>query len=51
MTHDNSYPVATKAMNLGLTKIHDGSQIVMGTVCLDHPLLITITATDDANSS
>ncbi|KAK8920139.1 Homoaconitase, mitochondrial [Metarhizium anisopliae] len=33
MTHDNSYPVATKAMNLGLTKIHDGSQIVMA---LDH---------------
>ncbi|RYP46780.1 hypothetical protein DL768_007069 [Monosporascus sp. mg162] len=33
MTHDNSYPVATKAMNLGLTKIHDNRQIVMA---LDH---------------
>ncbi|RYP59762.1 hypothetical protein DL770_010145 [Monosporascus sp. CRB-9-2] len=33
MTHDNSYPVATKAMNLGLTKMHDNRQIVMA---LDH---------------
>ena len=31
MTHDNSYPVATKAMNLGLTKIHNTDQIVMST--------------------
>jgi hypothetical protein len=38
MTHDNSYPVATKAMNLGLTKIHDNRQIVMGTIFLNHPL-------------
>lgn len=30
MTHDNSYPVATKAMNLGLKKIYNSGQIVMG---------------------
>ncbi|EGR45316.1 homoaconitase-like protein [Trichoderma reesei QM6a] len=33
MTHDNSYPVATKAMNLGLKKIYNSGQIVMA---LDH---------------
>ncbi|KAL6876785.1 homoaconitase-like protein [Trichoderma novae-zelandiae] len=35
MTHDNSYPVATKAMNLGLKKIYDRGQIVMA---LDHDI-------------
>ncbi|KAF8473290.1 hypothetical protein BDZ91DRAFT_714343 [Kalaharituber pfeilii] len=33
MTHDNSWPVATKFMSIGATKIHDREQIVM---TLDH---------------
>ncbi|KAF1353165.1 homoaconitase [Delphinella strobiligena] len=33
MTHDNSWPVATKFMSIGATKIHDKRQIVM---TLDH---------------
>ncbi|KAL1303817.1 hypothetical protein AAFC00_000277 [Neodothiora populina] len=33
MTHDNSWPVATKFMSIGATKIHDNKQIVM---TLDH---------------
>ncbi|KAK5163623.1 mitochondrial Homoaconitase [Saxophila tyrrhenica] len=33
MTHDNSWPVATKFMSIGASKIHDPSQIVM---TLDH---------------
>lgn len=33
MTHDNSWPVATKFMSIGATKIHDSNQIVM---TLDH---------------
>jgi homoaconitate hydratase len=33
MTHDNSWPVATKFMSIGATKIHDPQQIVM---TLDH---------------
>jgi homoaconitate hydratase len=33
MTHDNSWPVATKFMSIGATKIHDPKQIVM---TLDH---------------
>ncbi|KAK5730184.1 mitochondrial Homoaconitase [Elasticomyces elasticus] len=33
MTHDNSWPVATKFMAIGATKIHDPKQIVM---TLDH---------------
>ncbi|KAJ9622398.1 mitochondrial Homoaconitase [Taxawa tesnikishii (nom. ined.)] len=33
MTHDNSWPVATKFMSIGATKIHDNRQIVM---TLDH---------------
>ncbi|CAK4034710.1 Homoaconitase, mitochondrial [Lecanosticta acicola] len=33
MTHDNSWPVATKFMSIGATKIHDTKQIVM---TLDH---------------
>ncbi|KAL1841895.1 hypothetical protein VTJ49DRAFT_6417 [Mycothermus thermophilus] len=33
MTHDNSWPVATKFMSIGATKIHDNRQVVM---TLDH---------------
>ncbi|KAF2427142.1 putative Homoaconitase mitochondrial precursor [Tothia fuscella] len=33
MTHDNSWPVATKFMSIGATQIHDRNQIVM---TLDH---------------
>ncbi|KAK5120102.1 mitochondrial Homoaconitase [Meristemomyces frigidus] len=33
MTHDNSWPVATKFMSIGASKIHDKNQIVM---TLDH---------------
>lgn len=33
MTHDNSWPVATKFMSIGATSIHDTKQIVM---TLDH---------------
>lgn len=33
MTHDNSWPVATKFMSIGATKIHNNKQIVM---TLDH---------------
>lgn len=33
MTHDNSWPVATKFMSIGASKIHDNKQIVM---TLDH---------------
>ena len=33
MTHDNSWPVATKFMSIGASKIHDSKQIVM---TLDH---------------
>lgn len=33
MTHDNSWPVATKFMSIGASKIHDAHQIVM---TLDH---------------
>lgn len=33
MTHDNSWPVATKFMSIGATNIHDTKQIVM---TLDH---------------
>ncbi|KAK4504931.1 hypothetical protein PRZ48_002894 [Zasmidium cellare] len=33
MTHDNSWPVATKFMSIGATKIHDNKQVVM---TLDH---------------
>ncbi|KAL8784131.1 MAG: hypothetical protein Q9195_009175 [Heterodermia aff. obscurata] len=33
MTHDNSWPVATKFMSIGASKIHNPSQIVM---TLDH---------------
>ncbi|KAI9800389.1 MAG: mitochondrial Homoaconitase [Sarcosagium campestre] len=33
MTHDNSWPVATKFMSIGATKIHDPHQVVM---TLDH---------------
>jgi homoaconitate hydratase len=33
MTHDNSWPVATKFMSIGATKIHNPQQIVM---TLDH---------------
>jgi homoaconitate hydratase len=33
MTHDNSWPVATKFMSIGASKIHDRHQIVM---TLDH---------------
>ncbi|OQN99939.1 Homoaconitase, mitochondrial [Cryoendolithus antarcticus] len=33
MTHDNSWPVATKFMSIGASKIHDRDQIVM---TLDH---------------
>ena len=33
MTHDNSWPVATKFMSIGASKIHDPKQIVM---TLDH---------------
>ena len=33
MTHDNSWPVATKFMSIGASKIHDPQQIVM---TLDH---------------
>ncbi|TKA79836.1 Homoaconitase, mitochondrial [Friedmanniomyces simplex] len=33
MTHDNSWPVATKFMAIGASKIHDAKQIVM---TLDH---------------
>merc|ERR1711981_1560733 len=33
MTHDNSWPVATKFMSIGATKIHDSNQVVM---TLDH---------------
>ncbi|KAH9842274.1 Homoaconitase, mitochondrial [Teratosphaeria destructans] len=33
MTHDNSWPVATKFMSIGASKIHDPHQIVM---TLDH---------------
>jgi len=33
MTHDNSWPVATKFMSIGASKIHDCRQIVM---TLDH---------------
>ena len=33
MTHDNSWPVATKFMSIGASKIHDAKQIVM---TLDH---------------
>lgn len=33
MTHDNSWPVATKFMSIGATRIHDNKQVVM---TLDH---------------
>ena len=33
MTHDNSWPVATKFMSIGASKIHDSRQVVM---TLDH---------------
>ena len=33
MTHDNSWPVATKFMSIGASKIHNRQQIVM---TLDH---------------
>lgn len=33
MTHDNSWPVATKFMSIGATQVHDPKQIVM---TLDH---------------
>ena len=33
MTHDNSWPVATKFMSIGATKIHNSQQVVM---TLDH---------------
>lgn len=33
MTHDNSWPVATKFMAIGASKIHDNQQIIM---TLDH---------------
>lgn len=33
MTHDNSWPVATKFMSIGASKIHDNRQVVM---TLDH---------------
>lgn len=33
MTHDNSWPVATKFMSMGASKLHDSRQIVM---TLDH---------------
>lgn len=33
MTHDNSWPVATKFMSIGASKIHDPQQVVM---TLDH---------------
>ncbi|KAI1260540.1 mitochondrial Homoaconitase [Xylariaceae sp. FL1019] len=33
MTHDNSWPVATKFMDIGASKIHDNQQVVM---TLDH---------------
>ncbi|KAK7749791.1 mitochondrial Homoaconitase [Cytospora paraplurivora] len=33
MTHDNSFPVATKFMSIGASKIHDNRQVVM---TLDH---------------
>lgn len=33
MTHDNSWPVATKFMSIGASRIHDKNQIVM---TLDH---------------
>ena len=33
MTHDNSWPVATKFMSIGASKIHNPDQIVM---TLDH---------------
>ncbi|KAI1778976.1 aconitase a/isopropylmalate dehydratase [Hypoxylon cercidicola] len=33
MTHDNSWPVATKFMDIGASKIHDNRQVVM---TLDH---------------
>ncbi|KAF1990124.1 homoaconitase LysF [Aulographum hederae CBS 113979] len=33
MTHDNSWPVATKFMSIGASKIHDRKQVVM---TLDH---------------
>ena len=33
MTHDNSWPVATKFMSIGASKIHEPRQIVM---TLDH---------------
>lgn len=33
MTHDNSWPVALKFMEIGATKIHDNRQVVM---TLDH---------------
>lgn len=33
MTHDNSFPVATKFMSMGASKIHDPKQIV---ITLDH---------------
>lgn len=33
MTHDNSWPVATKFMSIGATKIHNNQQVVM---TLDH---------------
>lgn len=50
MTHDNSYPVATKAMNLGLKKIYNSGQIVMGTalspLTVTETILLTSTALD-----
>ena len=33
MTHDNSWPVATKFMSIGASKLHDSKQVVM---TLDH---------------
>ena len=33
MTHDNSWPVATKFMSIGASKLHDPNQIV---ITLDH---------------
>jgi homoaconitate hydratase len=38
MSHDNTWPIATKALNLGLTKLHNNKQVVIGTVFPNYPI-------------
>ncbi|CAJ2499694.1 Uu.00g025470.m01.CDS01 [Anthostomella pinea] len=46
MTHDNSWPVAAKFMDIGASKIHDNRQVVM---TLDHDELRALTQTSCAS--